>query len=136
MKEHFDDFCNGLLTGDCGAENPDFLYVIILSRGGFTISSTNLVNYVCTAFTILEFADDLIAKSGLPVRKAAEHVLIHCFQSFETFSCTTHEAIARKIRKFTAVNIYFNNKRKICKDSVVVHGVKTFKKRQREKSSY
>ena len=45
LKERFGDCCNGLLTGDSGAENPGFLYVIILSRGGLTIPSTNLVNY-------------------------------------------------------------------------------------------
>ena len=141
LKEPFGGFCNGLLTGDSVAENPDFSYVHILSRRGLTILSTNLVSY-CMAFTILEFVDDLIAnsglpvrKSGLPVRKAAEHVLIHCFQSFETFACITHEAIARKITNSTAVNIYFNNKRKTCTDSVAAHGVKTFKKREREKKS-
>ena len=90
-----------------------------------------MVNYGCAAFAILEFMDDLITKSGLPVRKAAERVLIHCFQSFETFVSTTHEAIARKITNSTAVNIYFNNKRKICTDAVAADGVKTFKKRQR-----
>ena len=71
--------------------------------------------------------DDLITKSGLdvddlPVRKAAKHVLIHCFQSLEAFACTTHKAIARKITNFTAINIYFNNKRKICTDSVAADG--------------
>ena len=131
LKERFGDCCNGLLTGDSGAENPDFSYVQILSRG-LIISSTNLVNYVCTAFATLEFVDDLITKSGLPVRKAAEHVLIRTTH----FACTTHEVIARKITNSTAVNIYFNNKRKICIDSVATDGVKTFKKRQREKSSY
>ena len=35
--------------------------------------------YVKT-FAILEFVYDLITKSGLPARKAAERVLIHCFQ--------------------------------------------------------
>ena len=125
------------MTGDSGAEKPDFSYVQILSRGSLKIPSTNLVNYVCKTFAILESVDDLITKSGLHVRKATEHVLIHCFQSFETFACTTHEAIARKITNYTAVkNIYFSNKRKICKDSLAADGVKTFKKRQREKSSY
>ena len=133
LKERFGECCKGLLTGDSGAENPDFSYVQILSRG-LIISSTNLVNYVCTAFATLEFVDDLITKSGLPVRKAAEHVLIHCFQSFETFACTTHEAIARKITNSTAVNIYFNNKRKFVW-TLAADGVKTFNKRQREKSS-
>ena len=80
--------------------------------------------------------DDLITKSGLPVCKAEEHVLILCFQSFETLTCTAHEALARKITNSTALNIYFNNKRNICMDSVVADGVKTFKKRQKEKSSY
>ena len=87
MKERFGDCCNELLTGDSGAENPDFSYCQILSRGNLclTIPSANLVNYVCKAFAILEFVDDLITKSGLPVRKAAEYVSIHCFQSYETF---------------------------------------------------
>ena len=122
LKERFGDCCNGLLTGDSGAENPDFSYVKIWSRGGLIIPSTNLVNRLCTAFTVLEFVDDLITKSDLPVRKVAEHVLIHCFQSFETFACITHKAIARKITNFTAINIYFNNKRKICTDSVAADG--------------
>ena len=78
---------------DSGADNPDFSYGQILSREGLTTSSTNLVNYVCTAFTILELVDDFITKFGLTVRKETERVLIHCFQSFETFSCTTHEAM-------------------------------------------
>ena len=91
MKERFGDCCNGLLTGGSGVESPDFSYVQILSRGGLTIPSTNLVNYV--NYAILEFVDDLIIKSGLPVRKATKHVKIHCFQSFETFACTTHEAV-------------------------------------------
>ena len=68
LKERFGECCKGLLTGDSGVENPDFSYVQILSRAGLTIPSTNLVNYVCTALTILEFVDDLRTKSGLPVR--------------------------------------------------------------------
>ena len=62
--------------------------------------------------------------------------MIHCFQPFEVFACTTHKAIAQKITNSTAVNIYFNNKRKVFTDSVAADGVKTYKKRQREKNSY
>ena len=40
MKKRFGDCCNGLLTGDSGAENPDFSYVQVLSRG-LIISPTN-----------------------------------------------------------------------------------------------
>ena len=115
LKEHFGDCCNGLLIVNSRPDNPDFSYVQILWRRSLTFPSTNLVNYACAAFAFLEFVDDLITKS-------AERVLTHCFQSFETFSCTTHEAIARKITNSTAVNIYFSNmnKRKICTDSVAV----------------
>ena len=82
------------------------------------------VNYVCKAFAILEFVDDLWTKSGLRVCKVVDHVLIHCFQLLETFACTIHEAIARKIKKSTAVSIYFDNKRKTCVESVAADGVK------------
>ena len=124
------------MTGDSGAESPDFSYVLNLSRGGPTMPSTNLANYVCTAFAVLEFVDDLITKSGLTIRYVAEHALIHCFQSFQTFACTTHQALAQKITNSSAIDIYFNNKRKISTDSVAADGMKTFKKRQREKNSY
>ena len=60
LKERFGDCCNGLLTGDSGSENSHFSYFQILSRGGLTILSTNLVNYVCTAFAVLELVDNLI----------------------------------------------------------------------------
>ena len=45
MKERFLDCCIGLLTGDSGADNPDFLYVQILSRGGLreAISSEKMI---------------------------------------------------------------------------------------------
>ena len=44
MKERFGDCCNGLLTGDSEADNPDFSYVQILLRGGLKSPKINLVN--------------------------------------------------------------------------------------------
>ena len=114
LKERFGDCCNGLLTGDGGAENPDFSHVRILSRG-LTIPSTNLVNYICTAFAILEFVDDLITKSGLPVRKGAEHVLI----------VSGHSR-----------HLLVPHMKQLHDKSVAADGVKIFKKRQRYKSSH
>ena len=69
MKEHFCECCNGLLTSASGGDNPHFSYVQIISRGDLAIPSTNLVNYICKAFAILKFLDDLIIESGLTVRK-------------------------------------------------------------------
>ena len=56
--------------------------------------------------------------------------MIHCFRSFQSFACTTHEAITQKITNSTAVNIYFNNKTKIFTDLLAANGVKTFKKKK------
>ena len=47
MKERFDDCCNGLLTGDIGAGNPDFLYVQILSRGGLSYNPISTFGKLC-----------------------------------------------------------------------------------------
>ena len=58
-------------------ENLDFFYVQILSRGGLTIPSINLVNYVCTAFAILYYSVDVITQFDLPPRTAAECMLCH-----------------------------------------------------------
>ena len=62
FKEPSGDCCNDLLSSDSGAENRDLSYVIISSRGGLSIPSTNLVNYVCTAFAILKFVVFLYVK--------------------------------------------------------------------------
>ena len=45
--------CKMHITGSIDIENPDHEYLIILNRGGLTIPSPNLVNYVCHAFAVL-----------------------------------------------------------------------------------
>ena len=45
--------CKMHITGSIDIENPDHEYLIILNRGGLTIPSPNLVNYVCDAFAVL-----------------------------------------------------------------------------------
>ena len=62
LKERFGDCYNRFLIGYSGDDNPNFLYVKMLWRGGLIIPSRNLVSYVCTAFAILELVNDLITK--------------------------------------------------------------------------
>lgn len=136
LKKRFGSCCHEFLMGDSiTSDCPDFSYMQILSRGGLTIPSINLANYVCTAFAILDVLSGAILKSKLISRLAAEHVLKHIFNSYETFTCITHENTGQTFVNRTIANIYFNNKRKISTDSVVADGVKAFKKRQREKRS-
>ena len=69
-----------------------------------------------------------------PDRIAAEHVLFHILNSFESFICQEHKEKGPKSASRTAINIYFNNKRKLSTDAVVKDKVKTFK-RDKEKNN-
>ena len=104
-----------------------------MSRGGLTVPSLNLANYVSTAFAILDFLYGAISKFGLPSRLAAETVLKHVFNSFQTFTCEAHEIAGQTFINRTIANIYLNNQRKMSTDALVADGVISFKKRQREK---
>ena len=101
--------------------------------GGLTVPSLNLANYVSTAFAILDFLYGAISKFGLPSRLAAETVLKHVFNSFQTFTCEAHEIAGQTFINRTIANIYLNNQRKMSTDALVADGVISFKKRQREK---
>ena len=70
-------------------QNSDFSYLQSLSRGGLNIPSINLVNSVCTAFTILNYSVDVIPQFDLPLRTAAERILCH-FSSdyFDQYICS------------------------------------------------
>ena len=56
-----------------------------------------------------------------------------CLNSFQTFICEAHESAGQTFTNRTIANIYLNNQRKISTDAVVADGVRSFKKRQREK---
>ena len=104
-----------------------------MSRGGLTVPSLKLANYASTAFAILDFSYGAISKCGLPSRLAAETVLKHVFNSFQAFICEAHESTRQTFTNRAIANIYLNNQRKILTDAVVADGLRSFKKRQREK---
>ena len=133
LSNKYGNCCNDSFLGKCSIENPDHSYVEMLSRGGLTIPSNDLTSYVCMAFAILDDVSDVIIKSDLPVRKAANRVLCHHLKLFGQFMCVSHEEPGQTIANNVVTNVYFNNKRKICTDSAIVDSVKSFKRRQREK---
>ena len=102
-------------------------------RGGLTVPSLNLENYVSTAFALLDFSYGAISKCGLPLQLAEETVLKHVFNSFETFTYETHGSAGQTFTNHTIANIYLNNQRKISTDAEVANGVRSFKKRQRKR---
>ena len=106
-----------------------------MSRGGLTFPSLNLADCVWTAFAILYFSYRAISKYGLPSRLAAEAVLKHVFNSFQTFTCEAHGNAGQifTIANSTIGNIYLNNQRKISTNAVVADGERSFKKDKKSK---
>ena len=85
-----------------------------------------------SAFAILDFSYGALSKCGLPSRLAAETILKHVFNNFQTFTCETHENAGQTFSNRTIANIYLINQRKISIDAVLADGKRSFKKRQKE----
>ena len=124
--------CKMHITGSIDMENPDHEYLIILNRGGLTIPSPNLVNYVCDAFAVLSVTENvLINQSKLTSRNAAKEALSHVMGCCN-FTCENHKVEGQKVVVSTFVNVFFNNKRKISTASRRKDNVGSFKKQKRE----
>ena len=129
LKKRYGSWCNQfLIVSPITFESLEYPYTEILSRRGLTVPSLNLANYVSTTFAILDFS-----YGAIPSRLAAETVLKHVFNRFQTFTYVAHESTGQTFTNRTIANIYLNNQRKISTDAVVTDGVRSFKKRQREK---
>ena len=113
-------------------ESSDYDYIKTLSRGGLTIPSINLINYVCDSFAFIDYVNDDIISSGLTARKAALIVLNNCIKH-DSFLCSCHWTDGKVYVDKIIVNVYFNNKRKIITDEIHKDNIASFKKRQREK---
>ena len=97
-----------------------------------TVPSHSLSNYVCKAFALLDYFNEIINKSVIPARTACEYTSINMLDSYQSISCLNRE---RKIQLFVSrviSNIFLNNKKKLSTDFVSVDTIKSFKKRQRK----
>jgi hypothetical protein len=107
-----------------------------ISRGGLTVASQALQDYVASGFAILDVCEAIIHNSNIPSRKAGEYILSK-FLSVDAygFTCTGHEAeICSKAIRIIA-NCFFNNKRKCSTEQVTDDRVASFKKLKRTRSS-
>ena len=85
------------ITGSIDIENPDHEYLIILNRGGLTIPSPNLVNYVCDAFAVLSATENFfINQSKLTLRNAAKEALSYTMGCCN-FTCENHKVDDQKV---------------------------------------
>ena len=111
IKNRFEDCCIEHAVGEIKEDDADSGYLKIISRGGLTVPSYSLSNYVCETFALLDYFNEIINKSDIPARTAREYTLINMFDSNQSISCLNHE---RKIQLFVnqvISNIFLNNKR-------------------------
>ena len=135
LKKRYGSCCNQfLIASPITSESLEYPYIETLSGGGLNVPSLSLANYVSTAFAILDFSYGAISRCGLPSQLEAETILKHVFNSFQTFfTCKAHESTVQTFTNRTIANIYLNNQRKVLTDAAVADGVRSIKKRQREK---
>ena len=111
-------------------ENPDHDCIIILNRGGLTIHSPNLVNYVCDAFALLSATENVLINQSKPTSRNAAKGLSYMMGCCN-FTFDNHKVDGQKVVISTIVNVFFNNKRKISTASVRKDNVDSFKKQKR-----
>ena len=124
LKKWLRNCCKEHLSGNFVHENSDFSYFQILSRRELIIPSIHLLNYVCTAFVILDYSVDVITQIGSFYRRILCHF---SSDNFDQYTCSIHESIRRCFYNHAVANIFLNNKIKLSNDSALPNGVKAFK---------
>ena len=66
IKDRFEDCCIEYAVGQIKGDDTDSAYLKIISRGGLTVPSYSLSNYVCEAFALLDYFNEIISKSDIP----------------------------------------------------------------------
>ena len=110
------------------AAEPSSHYSQLLSRGGLSMPSNEIKNYVCNSFAIIDLVEDTLLHnfSNIPIRSAARYVLRH-FGSNTVFACQDHLDFTVNLVSKISVNVYFNNKQKLVNDTIRKEQLAEFK---------
>ena len=111
MKEKLKCFiCTTFLIESGNIEQSS--YFGLLSRGGLTVPSKSIAEYVGSCFAILDVVSETFQKyQSIPVRRSAEFVLNKFFHNV-SFACDEHLEKARKLAIKISTNTFCNNKQK------------------------
>ena len=83
--------CTPFLISKNNEDKIDDGYLNLLSRGGLTVPSSSLANYVAHAFSALSVTEKIIGRyQSLPTRSAAKYVLDKYLDGYNNLSCTPH----------------------------------------------
>ena len=91
---------------------------------------------MCDAFAVLSGTENvLINQSKMTSRNAAKEALPYMMECFN-FTCENHKIDGQKDVISTTINVFFNNKRKICTATVRKDNLTFFSKQKRETIVY
>ena len=107
-------------------------YLQSLSRGGLTVSSEILAQFVCSGFAALDVMKDITRKSILSCRKVAEIVLQRYLCLCVDFVCEAHSNWGVQLVTKIIVNVHYSNGQKIV-NSIRKDDLFSFNKRHRQK---
>ena len=102
-------------------------YFNILDRGGLTVPSSHLNEFVYSSFAILDYAHDHMRKHNVTkVRKAATKVL-DSYAPRAMFTCEKHVDWGQLFATKSIINVFFNNQENVDNDTVRKDHVQEFK---------
>ena len=108
-------------------------YLDILNRGGLLKPNESLAEYVCSSFSILDTAHDVLMRHSSTIRDASMETLKRFLTEDITFMCSEHGEQGRQTVDRIITNIYFNNEQKIKSAQIRKDKVVELKKPQRKK---
>ena len=125
MKHFQCEMCSLIMIGNDSDKATDKEYFDLLSRGGLTVPSRQMAEFVCACFAILEYADQFIVKNHESTRVSAEQVW-GIYSPKYSFTCEKHIEKGLIFAIKIVVNIFYNNKQKISSDEVRKNTVEYF----------
>ena len=93
----------------------------------------SLAEYVCSSFSILDTAHDVLMRHSSTIRDASMETLKRFLTEDITFMCSEHGEQGRQTVDRIITNIYFNNEQKIKSAQIRKDKVVELKKPQRKK---
>jgi hypothetical protein len=108
-------------------------YLDTLNRGGLMKPTESLAEYVCSSFSILDTAHDILMRHNDTIRESGLETLKRFQTEDITFMCDEHHELGRKTVNRIVTNIFFNNEQKIKTAQLRKNDVIEFKSRQRKK---
>ena len=126
--------CSGLMIGN-DTEIKENHYLNLLSRGGLIIPSTQIAEFICSCFAILDFADNFIEKHKHSTTRKAAEIILDTYSPKYIFTCDQHIEKGYRFATKIVTNIFYNNKQRLSSDSIRKDSLKLFKKRQLSKEN-